>query len=88
MIERWEAGVLLAMFIGYVIIMKFNQTIYYKLTCKELYTTEEGYNLMESDCKDSSRWPGTFSTGVLKILSNQSLWLDTVDVGIVSKIVG
>jgi len=87
-IEHWEAGVLFAMYIGYVITMKFNQTIYYKLTGKELYATEEGYKLMESDRQDSSRWPGTFRTGVLKVLSNPSSWLDTAGVGIVSKIAG
>ena len=76
------------MYIGYVITMKFNQTICYKLTDKELYAIEEGYELMESDRQGSSRWPGTFRTWVLKVPSNPSSWLDTADVGILSKIAG
>jgi len=101
----WESLVLLGMYVGYVVLMKYNERLYEAITGKVLYPPEDSQTYqatgdgapvdrrsvltrMPSERTKSFRWPGTFRTGVLKLLYEPSSWLDTAGVGIVSRIAG
>lgn len=84
-VDLWEAIVLLAMYIGYVIVMKFNKTLYRILTGKELVNKDE-----ENASQDgfSFKYHTTFRAGLLTLILDPDSWLDKARVGFVSKIAG
>eukprot|EP00567_Pseudictyota_dubia_P011329 CAMPEP_0197440510 /NCGR_PEP_ID=MMETSP1175-20131217/7003_1 /TAXON_ID=1003142 /ORGANISM="Triceratium dubium, Strain CCMP147" /LENGTH=617 /DNA_ID=CAMNT_0042970633 /DNA_START=401 /DNA_END=2251 /DNA_ORIENTATION=+ len=122
-IELWEAIVLFLMYIGYVVMMYFNQKIYKLITGKELandasteengqtetgFQDEDGESDAESGGVESPPretsvrsmvsaatsvsgnhlWPGTFHTGVLKLLRDPNSSVNSAGVGIVAQMAG
>jgi len=89
-IEKWEAGVLFAMYFVYVGIMYFNESLYKAITGKDLVQPKVGESDDDDDDDTSTdfRYPTTFRASVLKLLRDPESWVTTAGVGIVARMAG
>lgn len=53
MVDWWEALVLFVMYVGYVIVMKYNRALYKKLTGKELVSGDDSSDAFEENARDN-----------------------------------
>lgn len=87
-IETWEAIVLFALYIGYVVLMKYNGALWSRLKKK----TNQGKVADEKiDLKDYSLGSGrvhTFRAGLLRLYMGKGSLLDRVGIAMVTKISG
>lgn len=89
-IDIFEALILFAMYIGYIVVMAFNEKLYYLLTKKDLYPPPEEYVEMQNNPSkevDFKR-PTTFRAGMLTWLRQPEVWLFKARISLVSKISG
>ena len=85
-VELWEALVLFGMYVGYVLIMYFNEKLYFMFTKKELYPVDE--EDASEDTYFSFKYHTTFRAGLLTMIRDPDSWLDKARIGFVSKIAG
>jgi len=86
-VELWESLVLFGMYIGYVIVMAYNEKLYKLITKKDLYPKEDE-NDSSLKKKVSFRWPNTFRAGLLTLIENPESWIQKARVGLVAKVAG
>jgi len=87
-VELWESLVLFGMYIGYVIVMAYNERLYKIITKKDLYPKEEEDMDGSMKKKVSFRWPNTFRAGLLTLIENPESWIQKARVGLVAKVAG
>jgi len=89
-IEWWEAAILLCLYIGYVSLMAFNQSMYGWIMTK--YLGPEGWaeekKRMEQEEDPSFVRPSLFRAGVVKLLTSDKDLATTTGVHVVAKIKG
>jgi len=89
-VELWESIILFVMYLGYVTVMAFNETIYFKITGKKLNESkgEDGEETtMVTQSEDLVNVPA-FRAGFLTLINNPSNWEMKARIGLVSKIFG
>ena len=98
-IELWESIVLFSMYIGYIILMKYHESIHTWIcttfletgddaTGNEAEISSKSLNADANPAHKSFNMHTTFRAGVLKLLHDPYSWINTAGVGIVSKIAG
>ncbi len=86
----WEALILFLMYIGYIILMGFNEKLYKMITGKDLYPEvkeESGYT-HDNNAMMSFRRPTTFRAGLLTLIRSPEIWVDKARISFVSKVAG
>mmetsp|Transcript_48779 Transcript_48779/g.73698 ORF Transcript_48779/g.73698 Transcript_48779/m.73698 type:complete len:653 (-) Transcript_48779:797-2755(-) len=100
-IELWEAIILFVEYLGYVVLMYFNETLQKKFAIKRETATDQALDDDEETAPgaltpsprgtvNGQVWPGTFRSGVLKLLRDPEhhTLLESAGVGIVAQMAG
>jgi len=93
-IDLGEALILLAMYVGYCVFMKFNETIYMKVESLRGVKVQPAGQADGTDednkQKKNAHWlkPSTFRTGIIKLLVQNEDIVETAGIAAVSSVVG
>ena len=91
-VDLVEALILFLMYLGYILIMGFNEKLYRMITGKDLYpakTDEETAEVfVDQPTPVSFRRPTTFRAGLLLLIRDKDAWIDKAKVSFVSKLSG
>ena len=92
-IEVWEAGVLFALYIGYVVFMRFNEKFYSALTRRFNHNKVSDESMQASDRRIKDRGlgngkPSTFRAGLLNFFTGKGSLVEKVGITMVTKISG
>jgi Ca2+/Na+ antiporter len=86
-IDMLEALILLLMYLGYIVIMYFNEKIYKKITGLDLYPAIDETEI-QNTLSISFQRPTTFRAGLLTMIRSPNLWIDKARISFVSKVSG
>ena len=87
-VDILEAAILFAMYIGYIVLMGFNEKLYKLITKKDLYPKTDEVDILAQDTVLSFKRPTTFRAGLLTLLRQPDVWIDKARISFVSKISG
>ncbi len=91
-IDLIEATILFAMYIGYIVIMSYNEKLYYLLTGKDLYPKAGDSEYVEMSPTTNKnldfKHHTAFRAGLLTLLRQPEVWLFKARISLVSKISG
>jgi len=87
-IEVWEASILFALYIGYVVFMKFNEKLHSVITRRVNKNKVGGESTLVKDSKLGSGKTNTFRAGLLNVFMGKGSVIEKVGVAMVSKISG
>ena len=87
-VDILEAAILFAMYIGYIVLMGFNEKLYKLITKKDLYPKTDEVDILAQDTALSFKRPTTFRAGLLTLLRQPDVWIDKARISFVSKISG
>jgi len=87
-IEVWEALILFALYIGYVVFMKFNERVYSAVTRMMNNNKVTDESSREKDSTVTARKPNTFRAGLLNFFMGNGSLLEKVGIGMVTRIAG
>jgi sodium/potassium/calcium exchanger 2 len=89
-IEAWEALVLFGLYVGYVILMKFNETLYSKIqrSLEKSKVADEGNNSIQRKYSIGSGQVHTYRAGLLNMYMGKGSLLDRVGIAMVTRISG
>ena len=87
-VDLVESIILFAMYIGYIVLMGFNERLYTLITGKVLYPEEDETEILTQNTILSFKRPTTFRAGLLTLLREPDVWIDKARISFVSKIAG
>jgi len=89
-VDMVEAIILFAMYLGYIVLMGFNETLYFKITGNRLYPDPDEEEKIEMTVPQifNFKRPTTFRAGLLTLIREPNVWLDKARISLVSKISG
>mmetsp|Transcript_30656 Transcript_30656/g.45377 ORF Transcript_30656/g.45377 Transcript_30656/m.45377 type:complete len:651 (+) Transcript_30656:40-1992(+) len=87
-VELWESIVLFVMYLGYVLLMKFNEKLHKMITGKDLYPQNDAEVGEAQNKRASFLFPTSFRAGLLSMIRNPESWRDKARIGLVHRVAG